>query len=116
MREKKDFSNLFEQIEKSPGYTVEGLKVEIAEMIYLAMQRSQVHQAELARLMGKSRAYITKVLSGNVNFTLETMVSIADALDCEVKIAIRHKRSPARVKQSPDRSSRNGRAKTHSSG
>ncbi|NOT58889.1 MAG: helix-turn-helix transcriptional regulator [Acidobacteria bacterium] len=87
------FAQLFQRIEKTPSYRVEGLKVEVAEQIYLAMQRGGINNAELARRLGKSRAYVTKVLSGNVNFTLETLVTIGDALNCEIALGLKLKAS-----------------------
>ncbi len=74
------FANLFKQLEQSDTYHIDGAKVEIAEQIYLAMEQQGVSNAELARRLGKSRAYITKVLQGNVNFTIESLVKIARAL------------------------------------
>jgi transcriptional regulator with XRE-family HTH domain len=41
---------------------------------------------ELARRLGKSRAYVTKVLRGTTNFTLESLVRIGRALSCEVEL------------------------------
>ena len=87
------FAQLFQRIEKTPVYRVEGLKVEIAEQIYLAMQKDGINNAELARRLGKSRPYVTKVLSGNVNFTLETLVNIGDALNCEISLGLKPKAS-----------------------
>ncbi len=75
------FANLFESLEQSDTYHVDGAKLEISEQIYLAMEQQGVSNAELARRLGKSRAYITKVLQGNVNFTIESLVKIARALD-----------------------------------
>ena len=45
------------------------------------MERLGVTRAELARRLGTSQAYVTKVLGGRVNFTIETMVKLAFALD-----------------------------------
>jgi transcriptional regulator with XRE-family HTH domain len=81
----KRFAELFRQLQQSPTYRIEGLKVEISEQIYQAMQRGHISNAELARRLGKSRAYVTKILSGNVNFTLETLVIITAALNYELK-------------------------------
>ena len=74
------FANLFKQFEQSDTYHIDGAKLEISEQIYLAMEQQGVSNAELARRLGKSRAYITKVLQGNVNFTIESVVKIARAL------------------------------------
>lgn len=78
------FADLFREMEQSDAYHVDGAKVEIAEQIYLAMKRQGVPATELARRLGKSRAYITKVLQGNVTFTIELLVQIARALNSRV--------------------------------
>ncbi|MDQ3133801.1 MAG: helix-turn-helix transcriptional regulator [Acidobacteriota bacterium] len=71
------FANLFKRFEQSDAYHIDGAKLEISEQIYLAMEQQGVSNAELARRLSKSRAYITKVLQGNVNFTIESLVKIA---------------------------------------
>ena len=87
------FANLFREMKQTDVYHIEGAKVEIAEQIYLAMKRHHVSNAELARRLGKSRAYVTKVLQGSTNFTLESLVRIARALDCQLDLQFspRHK-------------------------
>lgn len=75
------FAELFREVKQSEAYHIDGAKVELSEQIYLAMEQQGVSNAELARRLGKSRAYITKVLQGNVNFTIESLVKIARALD-----------------------------------
>lgn len=89
------FADLFRDIEQSDAYHIEGLKVEIAEQIYLAMKHQGVSNAELARRLGKSRAYVTKVLQGSTNFTLESLTKIARALDCQIdfQFSPRHRAS-----------------------
>jgi predicted transcriptional regulator len=47
----------------------------------------RISQGELARRMGTSRPYITKMLEGS-NFTLQTMVKLAMALDAVVRIRL----------------------------
>jgi transcriptional regulator with XRE-family HTH domain len=89
------FADLFREIEQSDVYHIEGVKVEIAEQIYLAMKHQSVSNAELARRLGKSRAYVTKLLQGSTNFTLESLTKIARALDCQIdfQFSPRHKAS-----------------------
>jgi transcriptional regulator with XRE-family HTH domain len=48
-------------------------------------------KAELARRLKTSRAYITKLLQGSANFTLESLVKVARALDCSVSVTMRPK-------------------------
>lgn len=89
------FADLFRELEQSDVYHIEGAKVEIAEQIYLAMKRQGVSNAELARRLGKSRAYVTKVLQGSTNFTLKSLVKIARVLDCQLDLQFspRHRAS-----------------------
>lgn len=54
------------------------------------MAKLGISQGELARRMGTSRPYVTKLLSGG-NFTLETMVKLATALDSVVRIRLEGK-------------------------
>ena len=88
---KKVFADLLAKYEQDDDYQISGLKVEIAEKIYSAMEKGGVSQAELARRLGKSRAYITKILQGNVNFTLETLAKISQALDCNLHFDLTEK-------------------------
>jgi len=55
------------------------------------MSRCGINRAELARRLGTSQAYITKVLGGNVNFTIETMVKLALALEGALHLHISDK-------------------------
>jgi len=55
--------------------------------LHARMERMGITHTELAARMGTSRPYVTKLLSGG-NFTLETMVKLAMALDGAVRIQI----------------------------
>lgn len=57
-------------------YNQERLKEEAALGIYALMERENVSRAELAERIGRSRGFITKVLGGSHNFTLETLADI----------------------------------------
>lgn len=83
------FTDLFRDVEKSDAYLIEGAKVEIAERIHLTMKQKNISRAELARSLGKSRAYVTKVLQGDTNFTIDSLVKIASALDCDLELQFR---------------------------
>lgn len=82
------FANLFERFEQSESYHIDAAKLEISEQIHLAMEQQGISRAELARSLGKSRAYVTKVLQGSTNFTLESLVRIARALDCQLDLQL----------------------------
>jgi hypothetical protein len=45
-------------------------------------------RSALAEKIGSSPAYVTKILKGETNFTLDSMVKIANALNCELTIGL----------------------------
>ena len=53
------------------------------------MDAQGVTKAELARRVGKSRAYVTQSRSGDRNMTLSTFAGLADALDADAVLDVR---------------------------
>ena len=85
MKTQFDFNELFEGVEETLAYKTEAAVLEFTEELVARMESQGVSRADLARKIGCSPAYVTKILRGSTNFTLETMVKIADALDCMVR-------------------------------
>ena len=79
----KTFEEFIGQIKDSETYDKETLRGEISDQISRLMECDEISNAELARRLGKSRAYVTKILQGNANFTLDTLVQIARVLGCK---------------------------------
>lgn len=75
------FESLYEEAETHDDYWVAGLVLDFTEEISRLMESGNVTRSELARRLGTSPAYITKILRGNANFTLATMVRLALALE-----------------------------------
>jgi plasmid maintenance system antidote protein VapI len=90
------YRRMFEEAEAHVDYWIDGPIGEFTEDLARLMKEKDVNRAELARRMGTSRAYITKMLGGNANFTLATMVKLAMALDGAVHIHIADKRAITR--------------------
>ncbi len=86
MKTRTEFEQLMESPEFRKLYAIEGLILEAGEFIARLMQQQQVTKAELARRLGKSRAYITQMLNGSANLTLRTLAEVAYALGAEVKL------------------------------
>jgi transcriptional regulator with XRE-family HTH domain len=76
-----DFRRMFQKLETSGDLELEAAKVEVAEQIYLAMRTQKISKAELARRLRSSRAYVTKILQGTANFTIESLSRIAFCLN-----------------------------------
>ena len=85
MKAQFDFNELFEGVEETLAYKTEAAVLEFTEELVTRMANQGVTRAALARKIGCSPAYVTKILRGGTNFTLETMVKIADVLGCKVR-------------------------------
>lgn len=69
------------EINKSLDFWLEVSVIEFTEELARIMDELSITQAELARRIDKKPSYVSRVLSGNVNFTLKTMTRLALALD-----------------------------------
>lgn len=62
--------------------------LEFTECVVLEMERRQINRAQLAEALGKSKPFVTKLLKGDANMTVKTMVAIAQALGCSLHIGL----------------------------
>lgn len=46
--------------------------------------------SEIAKRIGTSNSYVSKIFRGYANLTIDSMVKIARALECELDISINH--------------------------
>lgn len=70
------------------GLETERLFLDLTESFVRTMAAKNVKRAELARRMGVDRAVVTRVMAGDRNVTLRTLVSVAASLGCRLKIEI----------------------------
>lgn len=85
--EKYDF---LEDLEDDVEFILEEQKIAILEEIILIMEKYKISRAELARRLKTSRAYVTKMFRANVNFTLKSLVHIAQALETKISFHLYH--------------------------
>ena len=85
---KKSFKELLDQAKGRDTYWVASLILDFTEGLHKIMESNGVSRSELARRLGVSPAYVTKVLRGNVNFTLDSMVSLIRAAGGEVSLQV----------------------------
>lgn len=85
---KKSFKELFDQAKERDTYWVASLILDFTEGLHKMMEANGVSRSELARRLEVSPAYITKVLRGNVNFTLDSMVRLVRAAGGEVSLQV----------------------------
>lgn len=99
MKMNKWFKEKYEKFKDDPEYITEGILLELNEKIVLKMKELNISRAELAKRLGKSKPFITKLLDGNHNLTVKTMVSMAQALECDLLLDL----APKGFKQSIQR-------------
>ncbi|MBU1356807.1 MAG: helix-turn-helix transcriptional regulator [Candidatus Edwardsbacteria bacterium] len=80
----KAFTQKFKALHSSPVYYAELLKIEVTEAIYNLMETKKINKAELARKLGCKPPYITKLLRGTANITLDSLAKIAFMLDAKI--------------------------------
>lgn len=93
---KKSFKSLLEKARQRDAYWVAKAIQDFTEDLFRLMEGRDVTKAELARRIGKSPAYVTKVFRGNSNFTIDSMVKLAHALDGQLCIHVGRKESSVR--------------------
>lgn len=76
---------VFEEARKSLVYQVETVSLEFTEELIQRMEELGIKRADLARKLGVSAPYVSKLLDGAGNFTLETLIKVADAVGCDLK-------------------------------
>jgi transcriptional regulator with XRE-family HTH domain len=67
-------------------YRAEGASIEFTNALVTRMREAGVSRSELARMIKATPAYISKILRGATNFSLDSMVKIANALNCELRL------------------------------
>jgi len=83
---KKIHHKLYEEIKEDEEYLLEELRVCIIEEIIQSMESKGIDQAELARRLKTSRAYITKLFNTSINLTLASLVKISKALGTKISM------------------------------
>jgi transcriptional regulator with XRE-family HTH domain len=77
-----------ETARQTDAYRAEGASIVFTEALVARMEACGMTRSVLAEKIGTSPAYVTKILRGDTNFTLDTMSKIASALDCELSISL----------------------------
>jgi transcriptional regulator with XRE-family HTH domain len=87
------YQKFIERVTSSVDYKVDVAALEFVDELVRCMRQTGVTQAELARRLGASEPYVSKVLRGDANFTLATMVKLATAVGQGLRVIL----EPAKV-------------------
>ena len=90
------YRDFLEDVKTSPDYWHEAVVLEFTLDLLRRMEEQELSRAELARRMGTSRAYITRLLGGDANFTLMTMVKLSMAVGGALHIHISDQKATTR--------------------
>lgn len=82
----RTFKERAEAARKTTGYNVQSAILDFTEDLVSRMEAAGVSKSELAARLGTSPAYVTKILRGQSNFTLESMVKVAGAVGADLRI------------------------------
>jgi DNA-binding phage protein len=75
-------------LDKDPEYVADFMKGMLIEDILKAMEDNKISKVKLAKKLGKSRQYVTRILNETANFTLKSIAEIACALDMQAQARI----------------------------
>ena len=83
------FLKVFEGARGTVEYWVEDFRLNFSHFLSEIMRTKSVSQKDLAERLGKSEAYVSKILnSDSVNYTVKTMVQLCLALDSKITLRI----------------------------
>lgn len=82
------FRSLIEKAKQGDYYWSSKLSMSFAMDIHRLMQQRGLSNVDLAQRIGVSQAYISKVLRGDANFTVQTMAKLASAVGARIHIQV----------------------------
>lgn len=80
------YAELKSRSKESLEFWFESAKQDFMISIHSVMLKEKISKSFLSNKIGCSPAYISKILRGDANFTIETMVKISRALDTKLCI------------------------------
>ena len=76
-------------------FRLESLILDVTENISKGMIDKNINRSKLAELLKVSPPAVTTILNGNANFTLKSLLALSDALDLDLKVEFKEKRTVA---------------------
>lgn len=82
------FDRIVKKAREQESYWIESAMYEFTEKICELMESNDMSRTQLALELGVSPAYITKLLRGDANVTIKTMVRLARVFGRELRITL----------------------------
>ena len=89
MQNVSKFKSMIEEAKGTESYIIEDAILKVTEEIYRFMKIKKMNKTSLAEKLGKSNAFVTKLLNGTNNFTLSTILKVAYALEIDFDFCFR---------------------------
>ena len=93
MRPGEWFKEKLESLKDDFEFRLETLILDLTEKICARMKQKEINRTRLSELLNVSPPAVSKILNGNSNFTLRTLLSLSDALGLDLKIDFVEKNS-----------------------
>ncbi len=87
MDTEKWFNDKLSAMKEDADFRLEMIILDLTEKISVRMKEKGITRAKLAEILGVTPAAVTKLLNGNPNFTLKTLLKVADALGLEFAVS-----------------------------
>lgn len=84
----KSFAALMARLAATPEGQSEHVAVAYLAQVNARMQAQGISNVELARRMGTSPAYITRLFRGSANLSVQTMTKLAHAVNCTLMLEL----------------------------
>src|SRR5436309_6171212 len=81
-----DFAKFFDDAKSRTVYWTEKAVLDFTEEVVARMKALSMNRSELAERLRVKPAFITKILRGDNNFTIETMAKVGRALKSRVRV------------------------------
>jgi len=79
--------SLLEEYRYDEEFIYEGLRLDLSYYLKRLMEEKGITKKELAKRMGVSPAYVTKIFSGS-NISLKTVAKVLSALEVDAKLVL----------------------------
>jgi transcriptional regulator with XRE-family HTH domain len=86
MKAQEWFREKLKEFREDFDFRLGSIILDLTEQISLRMRAQGISRSALADKLGVTPAAVTKILRGNSNFTLRTLLSLADALDSSLTV------------------------------
>lgn len=91
----KTFRQLRNEAKQHDAYWIDRTVLSFLVQLSSRMKEGGLNKTQLAERIGTSKAYLSKIFSGNPNFTVATLVRLARATGAQVEIRIVPAEAPA---------------------